>query len=138
MSASTPSAAGSRSARTSGVFPSPSVTTGVRSVTGRNDRYCSMIPFQLLVFIARSIGHSLDPQADGLVAHHIELVDSAKRPLHVAFDRLMGQYDDRDGALLMTSLLDDRDDADVVAAQNPDRKSTRLNSSHHSISYAVF
>src|SRR5574337_84591 len=106
MSASTPSAAGSRSARTSGVFPSPSVMTGVRSVTGRNDRYCSMIPFRLIVCMARSIGHSLDPQTDGLVAHHIESVDRAKRPLHIALDRLMSQYHDGDGTLLMAPLLE--------------------------------
>src|SRR5438270_11148117 len=41
---SAPTRADSRGAGSSGVFPSSRVTTGVSSVTGRNDRYRSTTP----------------------------------------------------------------------------------------------
>ena len=55
-----------RAARISGVLPSPSVITGVRSLTGRNLRYSSMTPrqrFMALLVLA------LDPNQGGGLGH---------------------------------------------------------------------
>src|SRR3712207_7281983 len=68
-------------------------------------------------------------QVDGL---HAQVV--RRRP---AQQRLHGRADVGDGA---GARLDDGDDVGGVLEQElqPDRKSTRLNSSHANISYAVF
>src|SRR5690606_13102859 len=69
---------------------------------------------------------------DDLCTHTIELQQS--RPVIVSC--MLGHDQDMTDIHLLAFTLDHLDD--VVAELSPDRKSTRLNSSHVKISYAVF
>src|SRR5256886_7685126 len=58
--------------------------------------------------------------------------DHERRARHVRHAHLVAELDRRGLAAVLTA------DADLEVGPRPDRKSTRLNSSHSQISYAVF
>src|SRR3970040_2324326 len=103
----------------SAVLPSFRVTTGVRSVTGRDSLYLSMTPFHLVAVMPASPGHTFDPQTHRLLAYDIEVVDGLQRALHIPFYGLVGHHDDRHRALFLPAFLDDRDDTDIIVPQDP-------------------
>src|SRR5690625_4777801 len=73
-----------------------------------------------------------------VIAGRIELLDPLARG---ATGSLWRAIDRRHGAICAAKVMRQRDGADVlrfVREQTVDRKSTRLNSSHVAISYAVF
>src|SRR5574337_1716189 len=91
---------------------------------------------------------------DGEAFPSAEILTDLKRSLRGVESRAQAVPGPSDGRLVGSHLLgvrvDDEselesaspgqgvDSRDVARSQAPDRKSTRLNSSHHSISYAVF
>src|SRR5512135_1919663 len=98
----------------SGVLPSPSVITGVRSVTGRNLRYSSMSPRQRFM---TSLVLALDTDQGRRLGHERHTVDFAERSLDVAFSCHVCLDDDGDGLSLPPPFLQHRRDADATAAQ---------------------
>src|SRR5512135_3894367 len=98
----------------SGVLPSPSVTTGVRSVTGRNLRYSSMSPRQRFM---TSLVLALDTDQGRRLGHECHAVDLTESSLDVAFSRHVRLDDNGDGLSFPTPFLQHRRDADTTAAQ---------------------
>src|SRR5690349_18257832 len=101
-------------ARMSGVLPSPSVMTGVRSVTGRNLRYSSMTPRQRFMI---SLVFALDANQRRRLGHEGHAVDLFERGLDIAFSRHVCLDDDRYGLSFPPSFLQHRRDADAATAQ---------------------
>src|SRR5574342_795856 len=101
-------------ARISGVLPSPSVMTGVRSVTGRNLRYSSMRPRQRFMI---SLVLAFDADQGGRLGHESHAVDFFERGLDLAFSRHMCLDDDWNGLSFTPSLLQHGRDADPAPAQ---------------------
>src|SRR5579862_8273361 len=99
-----------RSARSSGVSPSRSVTTGVPSETGRNGRYSSITPRQAVLL---TVDHP-DDVPDG--ADHVERFDPREHPPHLALAR--GVRDHHDVGVRAAALLRDRRDADAFLAED--------------------
>src|SRR5690349_7483749 len=99
-----------RSARKSGVSPSRSVTIGVPSVTGRNRRYSSITPRQIVLV---TVDHP-DDVPDG--ADHVERLDPREHPPHLAFARRV--RDHHDVGVVAAALLRDRGDADAFLAED--------------------
>src|SRR2546427_6776535 len=87
---------------------------------------------------------TFDPDQRGRSGNKRKRGNLAQRRLHVALDGRVGREHHRHGLPLFAAALQDGGNADVVLAQDAgqlrkeDRKSTRLNSSHSQISYAVF
>src|SRR5689334_18858446 len=102
-----------RDARISGVFPSCSVMTGVRSLTGKNFLYSSMTPRQVMALLVLA----LDSDQGRRLGHERHAVDLDESGLHFAFSRAVGFDDDRNGLSLPPSLLQHRGDADAVTSQ---------------------
>src|SRR4051812_34061683 len=100
----------------SGVLPSPSVTTGVRSVTGRNFRYSSITPRQR--FIA-SLVLALDPDQCGGLGDEGHAIDCSQRRLYITFHGGMGLDDDRNRLPFAPALLKDGGDTNSAPAQLP-------------------
>src|SRR3954469_18112446 len=100
----------------SGVLPSPSVTTGVRSVTGRNFRYSSMTPrqrFMALLVLA------LDPDQGGRLGDKGHAIDRSQRRLNIALRGGMGLDHDRNRLPFAPALLENGRDTDAAPAQLP-------------------
>src|SRR4026209_2967853 len=93
----------SRVALISGVFPSPSVTTGVRSVTGRNFRYSSITPRQR--FIALLV-LALDTDQGGGLGDEDHAIDRSQCRLDIALRGGMGLDYDRNRLPFAPSLLE--------------------------------
>src|ERR1043166_1529664 len=100
----------------SGVLPSPSVTTGVRSVTGRNFRYSSITPRQR--FIALFV-LALDPDQGGGLGDKGHAIDRSQCRLDMALRGGMGLDHDRNRLPFAPSLLEDGRDTDTAPAQLP-------------------
>src|SRR6266513_3193812 len=95
----------SRVALISGVLPSLSVTTGVRSVTGRNFRYSSITPPQQ--FIALLV-LALDTDQGGWLGDEGHAIDHSQGCLDIAFRSGMGLDHDRHRLPFAPALLKDR------------------------------
>src|SRR4029079_1247321 len=100
----------------SGVLPSPSVTTGVRSVTGRNFRYSSMTPRQR--FMA-SLVLALDPDQGGGLGDKGHAIDRSQRRLDIALRGGMGLDYDWNRLAFAPALLENGRDTDAAPAQLP-------------------
>ena len=105
-----------RGASTSGVLPSLSVTTGVRSVTGRRSRYASMRPGQPGV---RELGHSSPPTTRSTEPTRLTAVEVAHLADRRRHRRLAREVRDEDQAgVVALALLLHRLDRHLVLAEH--------------------
>src|SRR5678815_2462814 len=109
-------------ARISGVLPSPSVMTGVRSVTGRNFRYSSMTPRQRFMI---SLVLTLDANQRGRFGHEGHAIDLFECGLDIAFPRDVGLDDNRYRLSLPPAFLQHRRDADTCLLYTSDAADER-------------
>src|SRR5262245_61544824 len=101
-------------ARMSGVLPSPSDTTGVRSVTGRNFRYSSISPRQRFIV---SLVLTFNANQCSRFRHEGHVIDFLKCLLNIPFLRHMCLDDNRHGLARAPTLLQHGRNANSAMAQ---------------------